>query len=743
MYTSLLRIKPIACVIYTLTILGLLLGGSPAARAEPGDRQPAPSAQRSLYLPLVARPGAAPTSDELIDAALERGEIDAETALIYHVFVAFADPRLPARFRGDDSQPSDRELAGQLAERFNQLSPQAKATLEPFLIPPYHTGSWWDLRQQQSRAAAPAISPAELRCGRFGNEKDPLFNQWHYVDSANGLARIWWQARFPGDEAKARDFATAIDGIWLKLAALMRRQPLSDQGETTTCRGGDNRLDISLIDLGNNGEAWPYTFDPVATPSYILINRDAGVATLAHELMHSFQFAYDVAGTFVEYSWWREATGAWAEHYVYPTPNSEHRFAHRFLGVPELPLEFYHYNQANQQEYGNQHQYGAYLLPLFQQIQTGQPDFARTSWEQFELYTNSVAAINSLLPGGFMKQWPEFTLRNVNKPPVDDYFKVDKLPNEARLKLNQLVTLQGAPSVAYTLDGNVQHLAAHYFRFAFTDATVRSVLFENPFADGLSPTAHVRALYRIDTNEWATEDWTDKPYATFCRDVRMDRVKELYIVISNSEWSNRSHKLAPANAPRLQATNVACRGWKVDAQFTYTHEGPTWKKTSIITTTATLERMIPSSGRYHTEFYKITGGTAQWSHAGHMGNCAGSKSGSYDVVNPLVEHSMIVETYNISYLPPFTSGTRKYHAVGARPGGTPFPTVTYVCPNQTYTEPANVEMWLQTAWEVPLMRHAVNADGRTLQGSSRYTSNPPVGTTTFTSQWKMTALPPE
>jgi hypothetical protein len=532
----------------------------------------------------------------------------------------------------------------------------------------------------------------------------------------------------------------AIDGIWLKLHGLMQRQPPSDEGEERTCRGGDNRLDISLIDLSNNGETWPYTTNPVATPSYILLDRSSGMGTLIHELMHSFQFAYDVAGTFNEYDWWREATAAWAEHYVDPASNTEHRFAQDFLGVPDLPLETY-VREAGQRGY--KHQYGAYLLPLFQQLRTGQPHLVRTSWEQFEHFTNSLAALNSLLPGGFNKQWPEFTLRNVNRSPVDDYFKADKLSNEARLKLNQLVELQGAPSVAYALDGNVGHLTAHHYRFAFTDDSVRSVIFENPFVSGAFPTAHVRAVYRIGINQWATEDWTDKPFVTFCRDVIADRVKELYIVISNSEWSDRSHVLKPAAAPRLQATNIACRGWQVEAEYTYAAEGPNSKSTTIITTTATLERYVSPSGRVQVEFYKITSGTAKWTYRGTASICTASESGLYDVRDPAIEFIMIVETYNLPYFPPIVPGSRKYHALGTWPTSKPFPTVTYVCPNSSYQELPNLQFWLDTALQGPFMQHAVMPDGQTLVGSSNRTVSDSVGTGTLTSKWTMTALPPE
>src|SRR5690349_2912673 len=50
----------------------------------------------TTYVPLVAT---FPTSDALIDAALQRGELTAETALIYHVYVLFGDRRLPAQYK--------------------------------------------------------------------------------------------------------------------------------------------------------------------------------------------------------------------------------------------------------------------------------------------------------------------------------------------------------------------------------------------------------------------------------------------------------------------------------------------------------------------------------------------------------------------------------------------------------------------------------------------------------------------
>lgn len=732
----------LARLAWLLTLLVTLASSLTPAQAAPAPASSAqPSVSHQLFLPLVAnQSGGGASSDALIDAAQSRGEIDSETALIYHVYASFGDPRLPAQFRGTPGAPSDRELAGELAERFAQLSPQTQAILQPFLIPPYYAGSWWDLRQNKAALAGSSIGTAQLRCGQNGHSSDPLLNQWHYADSAGGMVRVWWQARYSEDEAKARNYAAIVDGFWLKLTALMHRQPLSDEGADTPCRGGDNRLDISLVDLTNNGETYPYdVYMRSATPSYILLKREAKIGTLIHELMHSFQFAYDVAGSPAEYDWWREATATWAVHYVEPALNYEHGYAPYMQRVPEKPLETYSLKDGDP---NNAHQYGAYLLPFFYQLRTGQPDLVRSSWERFEHDTNSLSAINGLLDGGFKKQWAEFTLRNINTPPVNDYQKADGLNAIATPKISQIVSLGGQPSADFTLDGDVAHLAAHSFRFFFNDMSVRSLAFENPFANGSYPTAQVRAIYRTVGGQYQTADWTNTQWATLCRDMRSERVSELTIVISNSEWQNRSHTLKPATAPKLHATNVGCRGWAVDAEFTAVNKGPTWEKTNTVKTKAVLERYVPSNGPFQVEFYRVASGTASWTHTGYIGLCSGSGSGSYDVRNPDVEYAMIAEPYNITYLPPFSTGSRKYMATGSRSGRDPLETVVYNCPNSTFEENPYISLWLQTDKD-GIMQHPIKGDGTTIEDSLSWTDYPQVGTVTQTWKWKMTALPPE
>jgi hypothetical protein len=278
---------------------------------------------------------------------------------------------------------------------------------------------------------------------------------------------------------------------------------------------------------------------------------------------------------------------------------------------------------------------------------------------------------------------------------------------------------------------------------------VRSVLFTNPFAPelgGSSPYVKVQALYRTGENSWFVEDWTDKHYAPFCRDLLKERVNDLVIIVSNSDWKEQK-KLEPIRPATLDATNVACRGWEVEAELTHTNKAPHIDQTSVVKTKATYELYREGNEGFNTESYKLASGTANWTHSGRRWDCAGSGSGSYPVADPRLPTMMVVETYDGSVLPPYTEGTRNYTALGSRPGGAKPITVTYSCPGGS-SRPEMIDLgvgtWLQTnrgldEWP------SVNADGKTLQGSLTYTtaSEGGDGVMEYRYTWKMTALPPE
>ena len=164
---------------------------------------------------------------------------------------------------------------------------------------------------------------SELRCSvRYG---PPLWSGWDSIATATG-ERIWWQARYPGDKGEAQALAIALKGlagagIRPTLVGLMKKAPLPDGGRP--CNGGDERLDISLVDLPppELGLTVPFGLNPWAcseVPSYILLPRAASAEKLAHEFMHAIQYAFKVEGSCSNYEWWREASAQWAEDFVFP-----------------------------------------------------------------------------------------------------------------------------------------------------------------------------------------------------------------------------------------------------------------------------------------------------------------------------------------------------------------------------------------------------------------------------------------
>ncbi len=72
------------------------------------------------------------TSGELIDAAVARGEISSEQALLYGVYLACGDPRLPAQYHGHDVNPPAKNILWEADVDWASLSPDIQQALGAF-----------------------------------------------------------------------------------------------------------------------------------------------------------------------------------------------------------------------------------------------------------------------------------------------------------------------------------------------------------------------------------------------------------------------------------------------------------------------------------------------------------------------------------------------------------------------------------------------------------------------------------
>ena len=128
--------------------------------------------------------------------------------------------------------------------------------------------------------------------------------------------------------------------------------PPADCGE-----GGDNRLDIYVVDLLNSpgiGIAVPEgvvgdnprtgRVEYFATYSYLIVENDMDfmsqnaaldlmTSTVAHEIHHNIQFGYDFNDDFFGFY---EAGATWVETLVYPTSNSVYEYAADVLSRPDV-----------------------------------------------------------------------------------------------------------------------------------------------------------------------------------------------------------------------------------------------------------------------------------------------------------------------------------------------------------------------------------------------------------------------
>lgn len=113
------------------------------------------------------------TSGELIDAAATRGEISAEQSLLYGVYLACGDPRLPAQFRGQDATEPAKNILWEADVDWTSLSPDIRQTLHAFF-----TGG-------------PAAQPG-LRCASD-------------IARLKGDAAVWWAPALGTDGLQAQD----------------------------------------------------------------------------------------------------------------------------------------------------------------------------------------------------------------------------------------------------------------------------------------------------------------------------------------------------------------------------------------------------------------------------------------------------------------------------------------------------------------------------------------------------------
>jgi hypothetical protein len=721
--------SPLALFRKAALLLVIALCGAVAAQAAP----PAPAAQNQVFLPLVAKAGAldpgpapdpdpnpgGPTSDELIAAAVKAGTLDAEAALLYRVFAAFGDKRLPDAYRG--ARPTTSHAFDDAARVFAQLKPETQAALRGFAVPPSAEGSW---EQQQSVATRAAAGP----------------NRWATTCQTSLNIKVWYHPYYEGDAQKAHEICAVVDTtIWPKLVGLMGREPLYDDNMPNT--GGDQRLDIYLV---NTVSAVVFPADVCEkTPVYMLVNHeDYTHSQLAELLMRAILRGYDVASC-DEYYWLLRATTIWAMDFVFADDNAEHAFAKGLLGEPGHPLNKDAADLFVPLPDKVDFRDGAYLWPFYLVRHVSDPQIVRTLWDRSG-EPDSLAMTNGVIPDGFKAEWPNFAALNWNRAPVDLY-KDDGLTIGATPALSTEVRLDGAPARHFDMPGKVPYLAAEYYHFTFPDDSARSVLFTNSLSHLYGDDtkfAEVQLIYRTADDAWSLVTLGSQQYAPFCRDLAAEHITELTVIVSNSDWQGKQ-TLAPLKPLGLEVTNVPCRGWSFEAKATITTTAQNYLETTTTTAKGTFELLRDDAGKsrfgYHFEMYQPVG-TAAWTYSYSYGECSVAKEGAYPLADlrpdPSPGSDLHIETYNLPYDSVGEAGVRRYYSLGVAPAHAR-PRVVDSCGGGHQVNP----MWLRTSG-APFDK-SVGGDGQSIKDS--FTNRLEAGgfTTVSAWAWEMKPLPPE
>ena len=181
---------------------------------------------RAANTPL--RVGATPVGTrELVAAAVAAHRLAPQQGLVYRVFAALGDPRLPAAYRADESEPEElvmRDVVSQWAT----LSPSQKATLLPYFTPPAAKQSAWARRTGRAASVRPLplVQPA---C----DTDQAVGKDWLTIAKPGGHVRIWWLKDNDKQVGpRARSLLTDVENyMWPRLVAIFGREPLRDGHE--------------------------------------------------------------------------------------------------------------------------------------------------------------------------------------------------------------------------------------------------------------------------------------------------------------------------------------------------------------------------------------------------------------------------------------------------------------------------------------------------------------------------------
>ncbi len=631
----------------------------------------------------VDRSSTAPSSADLIETALVAGTLNAFEATIYGLYAEFGDSRLPNEFRGDDSAVIEGEAIARAKAWLTSVGEDnvpadQLAALRAFFLPPYYAGS--------------ALNGKNKTAIQYSAQATPTKTGWSPVEGSNVV--VWVKnSQDSSDYLKASLLVYEYDNrIWPALTTLMKRSPKSDLGAWDVDVGNhrlvedDGRLDVFLVDNLGTKEGRTDTVGSGSrdVPARIFLNKtlsnSALVAQAAHELMHAIQLSYDTEAPSIDkYRTLKEATAAWASHYVYPEIGWEAQYAKQYLTAAcknnSINCVSMAYDDINKPK-DDPYPYGAYLLPLYLETRLG-AGVVREIWEASKNRSEEVAVLDSAV-GAFAtsleRLWPGFVAAMWNRDSVEK-FKPFHVTDHAIMEKDETVTLvSGSAALGHAVD--LPHLSMAFYRVQFP-VNARAITVVNALTNRLDVSnqgaagdtmeftghndlqrsgASMQVLMKVN-GSWqsAPIDMTYVTHFSVCRDNPGGRIDEMVFMYGNAEvdptHDNYNQLEAVSLEPGLFASDIGCRDWTANASFNLTHTEPTFqsietRQFSNVRLQLAVDAFPPIPGSLPQSYvlangdkfpigfgflYAAVSGTLKWTYSSHTSDCNYDGSGELSI----------------------------------------------------------------------------------------------------------------
>ena len=474
---------------------------------------------------------------------LKAGHININQASRYRLFSLFKPSQVPEQYRSTHPGSSGTPLLKKVRKDFDQLDEATRKELEPYFLNPGNPESYWYAILHQKPSISQFFSPFKFISEAWAAV--PTLVEELYI-TENGYILVIQGMPGEADVVRRVHYLLKTEKMYKRFKDFLDRDVPTPEN--------NKRIFIYIIPkwiLDDEDEE--YEEDQEETPStagqffqaddtnepVILISayscqeeNELG-GTVAHELFHAFQTAYQ------SYSapWLEESTAVWAENYINKEWNSEQ------IHIEEA-FEEYFGRTAPLDPDSDDGAYGFYIFPYYlSTVQPKQESLIREIWEKRGYGMSEIDALTSVLGDDLNDIWKGYSLSTLDVEPkhksmpdivgkrfggTDPLIFSDK-HGWSTLFISSdsgdtcMVGLAGLQTAYFDVYNTTSGPGAPAIRFNLEP-------FEK-YQDRLS----VQAVIHYKDGREEYEDWTGKSERLFCLDKKSDDFAIIYIAIGCSD----------------------------------------------------------------------------------------------------------------------------------------------------------------------------------------------------------------